>query len=121
MCSRKYPNPPQRGLLEITGEGEGVQKAKLLKESVNNKLNFQRHREGEGGQTKNPPWEGYGFFPLEQYNVKYVNGDSPRQVIAFLSNLRLLPPFVMIHHFTGRCVDLLKEHLSWLFADCSTA
>ena len=78
---------------------------------MNNKLNLHRYVEGEG-ITKKPSMGGIRVFFLKQYNVKYVNGDSPRKVIAstkcktittVLNNLQL-----------HMCVSHLKEQLkSW--------
>jgi len=53
--------PPQRVI--GNSEGEGVLKAKILRESMSLNQNFQR----VGVQTKNPPWGGYGYV-LEQHN-----------------------------------------------------
>ena len=46
-------------------QGGGVsQKAKFLKESMNQNWNFQKgDGGGEGFKTKNPLWNRYGYFP----------------------------------------------------------
>ena len=66
------------------------------------------------GSPKNPPWKGpgYEFFFVEQYTVKYVNGDSLRQVIASAKckTITTVLNSLQLH----MCVSLLKEQLmSW--------
>ena len=62
LCSsRKYLYPPHGRSMEIL-RGVGVSKPHFSKESMGLNWNFQR----DGGiQTKNLPWEGYGYFLLQ--------------------------------------------------------
>ena len=73
LCSsRKYPYPPYGRLMEIQSRGGGgLQKPNFLNGSMTIKWNFQR---GGGFNSKNLPWEGYGYF-LQQHisNSHYFN------------------------------------------------
>ena len=60
--SRKYPCPPQGRLMDISRR-RGVSKAHFLNES----MTLNGISGGVGVQTKNLPWEAYGYF-LEQHN-----------------------------------------------------
>jgi len=64
--SRKYPYPPQGGSLKIARGKEEVAKAITLKGKYEAKLKVPEEW-GRGTQSKNPLWEGYGYF-LEKSN-----------------------------------------------------
>ena len=55
-------------ILSMWGGGGGSQKPNFYKESIALNWIFQR---GGGIQTKNLPWEGYGYF-LEQHIARRI-------------------------------------------------
>ena len=76
---------------KFQGEG-GFQKPKFLNESMTLKWNFRR---GGGFNSKNLPWEGYGYF-LEQHIGRHVGGQHGGQNYILLISCKMFDSYVQM-------------------------